>query len=95
MVLEREVVGLEEGIRKMTSLPAQRLGLENRGRIAPGQFADIAVFEPAAMKEHATFADPHQYSTGVSSVLVNGKLALDGGVPTTTTSGRVIRDNAG
>ncbi len=95
MVLEREVVGLEEAIRKMTSLPAQRLGLENRGRIAPGQFADIAVFDPAAVKEHATFSEPHQYSTGVSHVLVNGKSALDAGVPTGATAGRVVRDNAG
>tara|TARA_B100000959_G_C14867731_1_gene577001 strand:- start:359 stop:1147 length:789 start_codon:yes stop_codon:yes gene_type:complete len=95
MVLERNVVGLEEAIRKMTTLPAQRLGLENRGRIAPGGFADIAVFVPEAMKEHATFADPHQYSTGVSHVLVNGRLAIDSGVPTGKTAGRVIRDNAG
>ena len=95
MVLERNVVGLEEAIRKMTTLPAHRLGLENRGRIAPGQFADIAVFDPAAMKEHATFADPHQYSTGVSTVLINRKIALNGGMPRGTTVGRVIRDNAG
>ncbi|MBT3942573.1 MAG: D-aminoacylase [Chloroflexi bacterium] len=95
MVLERNVVGLEEAIRKMTSLPAQRLGLENRGRIAPGQFADIAVFEPGSMREHATFSDPHQYSTGVSEVLVNGKVALAGGLPTGATEGRVVQDNAG
>ncbi len=91
----RNVVGLEEAIRKMTTLPAQRLGLKNRGRIAPGQYADIAVFEPTAITEHATFADPHQYSTGVSTVLINGMIALDGGVPSGTTGGRVIRDNAG
>jgi N-acyl-D-amino-acid deacylase len=95
MVFGRNVVGLEEAIRKMTTLPAQRLGLKNRGRIAPGQYADIAVFEPTAITEHATFADPHQYSTGVSTVLINGTIALDGGVPSGKTRGRVIRDNAG
>ena len=95
MVIERKVVGLAEAVRKMTTLPAQRLGLNSRGRIAPGQFADIAVFDPASVREHATFAEPHQYSTGVSHVLVNGKLAIDGGVPTGTTAGRVVRDHAG
>ncbi|MCH7593052.1 MAG: amidohydrolase family protein [Chloroflexi bacterium] len=95
MVIERNVVSLVEAVRKMTTLPAQRLGLKNRGRIAPGQFADIAVFDPASVHEQATFADPHQYSTGVSHVLVNGKLAVDGGTPTGTTAGRVVRDHEG
>lgn len=95
MVVERGVVDLPEAIRKMTTLPAQRLGLEGRGRIAPGQFADIAVFKPESLRERATFADPHQYSTGVSHVLVNGKLAIDGGCPTGVTAGRVVRDQAG
>ena len=95
MVIERNVVSLVEAVRKMTTLPAQRLGLKNRGRIAPGQFADIAVFDPASVHEQATFADPHQYSTGVSHVLVNGKLAVDGGTPTGTTAGRIVRDHEG
>jgi N-acyl-D-amino-acid deacylase len=93
MVREKNVVALPEAIRKMTLLPAQRLGLKNRGRIAPGYFADIAVFDPAAVTEHATFAEPHQYSTGVSHVLVNGRLALADGELCGDLPGRVIRDH--
>jgi N-acyl-D-amino-acid deacylase len=91
LVREKNVVTLPEAIRKMTSLPAQRLGLKSRGRIAPGYFADIAVFDPATVTEHGTFAEPHQYSTGVSHVLVNGKLALADGELSGDTPGRVIR----
>ncbi|MCH2579564.1 MAG: amidohydrolase family protein, partial [Pseudomonadales bacterium] len=71
---EKNLVSLPEAIRKMTLLPAQRLGLHNRGRIAPGYFADIAVFNPETIAEPPTFANPHQYSTGIQDVLVNGLL---------------------
>ena len=91
MVREKNLVSLPEAIRKMTLLPAQRLGLHNRGRIAPGYFADIAVFNPETIAEHATFANPHQYSTGVSHVLVNGRSALIDGEPSGDLPGRVIR----
>lgn len=93
MVREKNVVSLPEAVRKMTLLPAQRLGLKKRGRIAPGYIADIAVFDPAAVTEHATFAEPHQYSTGVSHVLVNGRVALVDGEPSGDLPGRVIRDH--
>jgi N-acyl-D-amino-acid deacylase len=93
MVREKNVVALPEAIRKMTLLPAQRLGLKSRGRIAPGYFADIAVFDPDTITEHATFAEPHQYSTGVSQVLVNGRLALADGELSGDTPGRVIRNH--
>lgn len=94
MVREKNLVLLPEAIRKMTLLPAQRLGLHSRGRVAPGYFADIAVFDPETIAEHATFAHPHQYSTGVSHVLVNGQSALIDGKPSGEVPGRVIRTHA-
>ena len=93
MVREKSVVTLPEAIRKMTLLPAQRLGLKNRGRIAPGYIADIAVFDPDTVTEHGTFAEPHQYSTGVSHVLVNGRLALVDGELSGDLPGRVIKSH--
>jgi N-acyl-D-amino-acid deacylase len=94
MVREKKVVGLEEAIRKMTSLPAQRLGLTRRGRIAPGLVADVLVFDPTAVKQHATFADPHRGSTGMDWVLVNGRPALADGKPTGAKPGRVLRSKS-
>ena len=76
MVLEKKLVSLEEAVRKMTSLAAQRLGLTRRGRIGIGQVADICVFKPEDLHEHATYEAPHQYSTGMEHVLVNGKQAI-------------------
>ncbi len=93
LVHDKSVVTLPEAIRKMTTLPAQRLGLKNRGRLAPGYMADIAVFDPETISEHATFAEPHQYSTGVSHVLVNGQVSLTNGELSGETPGRVIRSH--
>jgi N-acyl-D-aspartate/D-glutamate deacylase len=75
----------------MTSLPAARLGLTHRGRIAPGCFADVTVFNAGTVQDRATFAAPHQYSTGVEHVLVNGVLVVDGGRSTAAPAGRAIR----
>ena len=94
MVREKSVVDLAQAIRKMTTLPAQRLGLKRRGRIAPGYFADISVFNPDTISEKATFSEPHQYATGVSNVLVNGELALLDGELSGSLPGRVVRDHA-
>ena len=91
MVLEKRLMTLEEAIRKMTSLPAERLDLKNRGRIAPGMFADVLVFDPSNVKVHATFAQPHQYSTGFDWVIVNGKPAVAKGRPNGSTHGKVLR----
>ena len=91
MVFEKGLVSIEEAIRKMTSLPAQRLDLKRRGRLAPGFIADVLVFDPSQIRQNNTFADPHRYSSGMDHVLVNGKLSLKDGKPTGDTPGRVLR----
>jgi len=90
-VREEQLVSLAQAIRKMTSLPAGVLRLERRGRLAEGHFADVVVFDPEAIQDHATFADPHQYSTGVLHVFVNGEQVLREGEHTGATPGRVVR----
>ena len=94
MVREKRIVTFEQAIRKMTALPAQRLGLSRRGRIAPGQAADVLVFDPSNVHERATYAAPHQYSTGMDWVIVNGTPAVANGVQTGATPGRVLRSKA-
>ena len=64
-VRDEKVVPLEEAIRRLTALPAENLGIKDRGRLAAGMFADLVVFDPATIQDHATFEKPHQYSTGV------------------------------
>ena len=85
------MISLEFAIRKMTSLPAQRVGLNERGLLRPGMFADITVFDPAAIIDNATFEEPQQLSTGVGYVLVNGKLVVDQGKVTPALPGRALR----
>lgn len=75
----------------MTSFPAQRLGLRDRGLLRPGQMADIAVFDPATIVDHSTFSDPHQLAEGMRYVLVNGVLVVDGGRHTGARPGRALR----
>jgi N-acyl-D-amino-acid deacylase len=89
-VRDESVVPLEEAIRRLTSLPAGNLGLEDRGSLAPGAFADVVIFDPATITDHATFEQPHQYATGVHHVLINGTLVLENGAHTGATPGRVI-----
>ncbi len=90
-VREEKLIPLEEAIRKLTSLPAMNLKLVKRGQLKEGYFADIAIFDPAAIKDHATFEKPHQFSTGVHHVFVNGVQVLKNGEHTGATPGRVIR----
>jgi N-acyl-D-amino-acid deacylase len=85
------VLSLEDAVRKMTSLPARNLGLRERGLLRQGYFADVVIFDPATIQDHATFEKPHQYSTGVSHVFVNGTHALADGEPTGAASGRFVR----
>ena len=90
-VREEGIVPLEEAIRRLTSQPAANLKLADRGLLAPGKFADLVVFDPATVQEHATFDDPHRYSTGMSHVFVNGEHVLKDGEPTETLPGRFLR----
>ncbi|MEP7366206.1 MAG: D-aminoacylase [Acidobacteriota bacterium] len=87
------VIPLEEAIRKMTSLPANRLSLFDRGRIAPGMAADLVVFDPDRIQDKATFTQPLAFPDGIAHVLVNGQLAVENGRGTKSLSGRVLRHN--
>jgi N-acyl-D-amino-acid deacylase len=90
-VRDEGLIPLEEAIRKLTALPAQNLQLDHRGRLEEGFFADIAVFDPDRVQDHATFAAPHQYATGMVHVFVNGVQVLADGDHTGATPGRVVR----
>ena len=90
-VREDKVLPLEQAIYKLTKLPATNLKLRNRGQLDVGYFADIVVFDPANIQDHATFSEPHRYSTGVVHVFVNGQQVLADGEPTGRTPGQVVR----
>jgi N-acyl-D-amino-acid deacylase len=90
-VRDREVVGLEFAIRSMTSLPATVFGMRDRGVIREGAMADLNIFDPAAVRDRATYTDPHQLSEGMSYVLVNGVPVIDDGKFTTARPGKVLR----
>jgi len=93
-VREKRLLTLEDAIRKMTSLPAARLGLADRGLLRPGMKADLVVLDPATVRDRATYDKPHQYAEGVSLVLVNGEPVLDGDRMTGARPGRVLRGPA-
>ncbi len=84
------VLTLPDAVRRMTSLPATNLKLARRGLLAPGYFADVVVFDPATVQDHATFEQPHQLATGVRDVFVNGTAVLRDGTHTGATPGRVV-----
>lgn len=90
-VREDKVISLEEAIRKMSTLPANRLKLYDRGRISSGMMADLVVFDPSLVQDTATFAKPLSYSVGFDYVLVNGQFVIDGGRSTGNLPGAVIR----
>ncbi len=90
-VRDEKVIPLEDAIRKLTSLPASNLKVQKRGTLTPGYYADVVVFDPATIQDHATFEKPHQYSTGVQHVFVNGVQVLDKGEHTGAKPGRVVR----
>lgn len=88
---DEAVLSLAEAVRRMTSLPAENLKLDHRGRVAEGWYADLVAFDPATVADLATYEAPHQYAGGVRTVLVNGVLVLDGGEHTGAKPGRALR----
>jgi N-acyl-D-amino-acid deacylase len=93
-VREERLVPLEEAVRRLSSLPADILRLPDRGRLRPGNFADVVVFDPATVADQATFDDPHRYASGVVHVLVNGSPVIRDGAHTGALPGRVVRGPA-
>jgi N-acyl-D-amino-acid deacylase len=87
---DRKVLTLEEAVRKMSSFPAIRIGLNDRGVLRPGMKADIAIFDPARVRDAATFEKPHQYAEGFSHVIVNGQVVYENGAMTSARPGRVL-----
>ncbi|MGV9205828.1 MAG: N-acyl-D-amino-acid deacylase family protein [Promethearchaeia archaeon] len=90
-IRERRLFSWEEGIRKMTSLPAQFLGIENRGIIKEGYYADIVLFDPKTVLDKATFMGPHKYPEGINYVIVNGTITIKDGKHTGALTGKVLR----
>lgn len=90
-VREKGIISLSVAIRKMTSMPADRMGLTDRGRLVVGNKADIVIFNPKTVIDKATFADPHQYPEGIDYVLVNGQFAVEDGEYKNIRSGKVLR----
>jgi N-acyl-D-amino-acid deacylase len=90
-VRDEKVVPLEEAVRRLTSLPAGNLRLRDRGLLAPGYFADVAIFDPDRIQDHATYDEPHRYATGMRHVAVNGTLVVRDSEHTGALPGRVVR----
>jgi N-acyl-D-amino-acid deacylase len=90
-VREEQVISLEEAVRRLTTLPANNMKIEKRGALKEGYYADVVVFDPEKVQDHSTFEEPHQLSTGMSHVIVNGVQVLHDGAHTGATPGRVVR----
>ena len=89
-VREKNILSWEEAVKKMTALPALKIGLKNRGIVKNGYFADITIFNPETVKDLATFENPFQYSGGIHSVIINGKIALSKGIIKNQGLGRIL-----
>ena len=90
-VRDEKIIPLEEAIRKLTSLPTTNLKIRDRGLLKAGYYADLVIFDPAKIQDHATYEKPHQYATGVRDVFVNGVQVLKNGEPTGAKAGRAVR----
>jgi len=90
-VRDEKIISLEEAIRKLAALPAQNMRIDSRGELKAGFYADVVVFDPETIQDHATFVEPHQYATGMLHVFVNGEQVLKDGEHTGATPGRVVR----
>jgi N-acyl-D-amino-acid deacylase len=89
-VRDEKVIPMEEAIRRLSFLPAQTLGIRERGRLAPGYYADVAIFDPKTINDNSRFDDPHRYACGVQYVLVNGVPVVSKGEHTGATPGRAV-----
>jgi N-acyl-D-amino-acid deacylase len=90
-VREEQVISLEEAVHKLTHLSASKLKIAKRGLLQPGYYADLVIFNPKTIQDHATFDQPHQYATGVEHVFVNGEQVLENGEHTGATPGRFVK----
>jgi N-acyl-D-amino-acid deacylase len=90
-VRDEKIITLQEAVRKLAALPCDNLNIKKRGRLKVGNFADVVLFDPLSIQDHATFEKPHQISTGVRDVFVNGTPVLKNGEPTGAKAGRVVR----
>jgi N-acyl-D-amino-acid deacylase len=90
-IRERRVLSLEEGIRRITALPAQQAGVEHRGSIVAGNYADLVLFDPDQVSDRATYEKPHLPSAGIDKVWVNGELVLERGRVTGKRPGKPVR----
>ena len=88
---DRAVLALETAVAKLTSVPAERLGLRDRGTVREGAFADLVVFDPSTVTDQATYSEPAHYPAGIPHVIVNGQLAIVDGVETGARPGRLLR----
>ena len=93
-VRDEKVVSLQEAVRRLSAFPVETLSIPDRGRLRPGYFADVVVFDPARVQDHATYDAPHQLATGVDDVWINGVRALNKGEATRAPSGRFVRGRA-
>jgi len=90
-VRDEQVITLQDAVRKLAALPAQNMRIDRRGELKQGFYADVVVFDPETIQDHATFVEPHQYATGMHHVFVNGEQVLKDGEHTGATPGRVVR----
>ena len=90
-VRDEKVITLADAVRRLSGLPAGNLGLDRRGLLKEGYFADVAIFDPAAVADRATFEKPHQYAAGMRHVLVNGQIVLKDGEHTGALPGRALK----
>jgi N-acyl-D-aspartate/D-glutamate deacylase len=93
-VREKQLLRLEDAVRKMTSLNASKIGIPDRGWIRAGNFADIVLFDPIHVRDRSTYTDPFQYCEGIEYVIVNGQVVLDRGTHTGKRPGRALRHDA-
>ena len=94
-VRRRKLLPVEEAVRKMTSLPAEHFGLEQRGRIRPGWCADLTIFDPGTVADRATFENPREFPAGIPYVIVNGRLVVEQGSHTGNRPGKVLAAGEG